>query len=161
MSRTLRRLLACHQTNIAGALARIWHEKHSLHAISGLGLVIVLAGLQACAPTEANKMVGHWVGTDGAGKSLDINFTRERELRLFQGGKVMKGRWKAVSCCCPLEVNLYVQISPSYTRLIPMIVRYTDEGYLQFRVSDGLKYRPTKFMESATPNQYTLERKRS
>jgi len=106
-------------------------------------------------------MVGHWVGTDGVGKLIEINFTRDRKLSLLQDGQVLEGRWEAVSCTRPLEVDLYLQISPSYTRIIPMIVRYTDKGYLQFRVSDEFKYRPTEFMENAVPNQYTLMRKRS
>lgn len=123
--------------------------------------VMLLTGLQACSSTEANKMIGHWVGTDGMGKPMEINFTRDRALSLFQGGQMFEGRWAVVSCNQPLEIDLHLQMSPSYTKTIPMIVRYTDKGYLQFRISDELKYRPTEFVESAVPNQYTLMRKRS
>ena len=126
-----------------------------------LVVMMFLTGLQACSSTEANKMVGHWVGTDGVGKPMEINFTRDRELRLSQGGKVFEGRWVVVSCGQPLEIDMYLQMSPFYTKIIPMIVRYTDKGYLQFRVSGELKYRPTEFVDSAVSNQYTLERKRN
>ena len=126
-----------------------------------LVVAIFLAGLQACSSTEANKMVGHWVGTDGLGKPMEINFTRDRELSLFQAGQMFEGRWAVISCNQPLEIDLYLQVSSSYTQTITMIVRYTDKGYLQFRISDELKYRPTEFVESAVPNQYTLMRKRS
>jgi hypothetical protein len=124
-------------------------------------MVIVLSGLQACSSTEANKLVGEWSGADGVGRPLALNFTRERELWLVQGDNVLNGRWAMVGGGRPLKVNLYVDVSPSYTKTIPVIGRFTDEGDLQLRVSDELKYRPTVFEGHAAPNQYTLSRKRS
>jgi hypothetical protein len=126
-----------------------------------LWVVIVLSGLQACSPTEANKLVGEWKGADGVGRPLALNFTRERELWLVQGGDVLNGQWMTVGRGRPLKVNLYIDVSPSYTKTIPAIGRFTDEGDLQLRVSDELKYRPTVFEDHAVPNQYTLSRKRS